>query len=103
MVASGNLKMPVRCSAPCPEDITCGEIMASRPTTAPPNIGRNAGFTRKRVNDNLTCRYAAHHHNAAHGSEHADKSRDHHVMDREIGYRAGLDAEPVGREDFAVK
>ena len=50
MVASGSLKMPVRCSAPWPDDITCGEIIANRPTSAPPSIGRMLGRTRALVN-----------------------------------------------------
>ena len=48
IAATGSLKMPVKCNAPWPDDITCGEIIASSPTSAPPSIGRNAGFTRSR-------------------------------------------------------
>jgi hypothetical protein len=50
MVSIGSLKIPVRCKAPWPDDITCGDIIASRPTTAPPSIGRKAGFTRSLAN-----------------------------------------------------
>jgi len=32
--------------------MTCGEIIASRPTSAPPIIGRSAGFTLSRANSN---------------------------------------------------
>src|SRR6266852_2165449 len=42
---SGRSMMPARCSAPCPDDITCGVMHAHRPTTRPPSAGRNARAT----------------------------------------------------------
>ncbi len=47
---TGNLNSPVRCKAPCPEDITCGETIASSPTIAPPTSGLTACRMRNRVN-----------------------------------------------------
>src|SRR5664279_4810487 len=40
-----------RCSAPWPDDMTGGEIIARPPTMRPPSAGRSAGFSRRRENN----------------------------------------------------
>jgi hypothetical protein len=37
MICNGIETRPEKCSAPCPEDITCGVSSASRPTAKPPS------------------------------------------------------------------
>lgn len=49
-------KRPVKRSATWPDDITCGERIASKQTMPPAIIGRTAGFTLNRVN---SCSQAA--------------------------------------------
>ncbi len=54
---SGRSSIPVRCSAPWPDDITCGVTMANPPTIAPPMVGRRSAgsLTRSRsVSKKLT-------------------------------------------------
>ncbi len=43
MTVSGIETNPAKCSAPCPDDITCGVTKASRPTMRPPSAGRSGG------------------------------------------------------------
>src|ERR1700738_511477 len=43
MTINGIKTNPSKCSAPCPDDITCGVSKASRPTPRPPSAGRSGG------------------------------------------------------------
>ena len=45
MNASGIDTMLVKCSAPCPDDITCGVSSAIAPTKRPPSAGRSGGHS----------------------------------------------------------
>ena len=42
IAVSGRSSIPVRCSAPWPDDITCGVTIANPPTIAPPRLGRSS-------------------------------------------------------------
>ena len=42
---SGRSIIPVRCSAPCPDDITCGVTSAIAPTARPPSAGRSGSHS----------------------------------------------------------
>ena len=46
MICNGIETRPEKCSAPCPDDITCGVTSASSPTARPPSAGRSGGQSR---------------------------------------------------------
>ena len=46
MTASGIETMLVKCSAPWPDDITCGVSSAMAPTASPPSAGRSGAHSR---------------------------------------------------------
>ena len=91
--------MPVRCSAPWPDDITWGVTIASSPTMTPPIIGRIAGLTRSRVEQPLAGGDAAHQRDAEHAAEQADAGGDDEVVHREArhGVRVSMPSRSARR------
>ena len=115
---SGIETKPAKCSAPCPDDITCGVTSASRPTARPPSAGRSGGHSRvfassashsatprmmamptsaARIPSRRGDREVAPEHVADRTDADAERQRRKRVGDKIAGHRGDADRRQAGR------
>ncbi len=98
MTASGIETMLEKCSAPCPDDITCGVSRASRPTPRPPSAGRSGGqipVLLSKASHSATPRMMAMPNSAG---QNAERCGDGKVAPEHIADRTDADAERQRRK-----
>ena len=103
IICNGNLKMPVRCSAPWPDDMTCGEIDRQQADQRAADHRPQRRLYPQPREQQFAGGDAAHQDDAEHGGQQAEPGGDHDVVDGEVRHSAGLDAEPAGVKACAVR